>query len=122
MINRFGNVSKLKQNRGFKMNIVQIVKRIKNDIKEEKEIKFLNKDIPMDSQLYFNDGNEGENSLPFYSCFNASTNTYGNPYFTFDPSENKYYIPLKNGKKLYITNRVREGIQQCMDIHFRHFR
>ena len=64
------------------MNIVQIVKRIKNDIKEEKEIKLLNKGISRDSQLYFN---ENKNSIPFYSCFNASTNTYGNPYFTFDP-------------------------------------
>lgn len=104
------------------MNIIQVVKKIKTEIKEEKEIKLLNKDIPTDSQLYFNDGNEGENSIPFYFCYNALINAYGNPYFTFDPSENKYYIPLKNGKKLYITNRIRESIQQCMDIHFRHFR
>ena len=105
---------------------MNIKKAIEESIKERQILKAQNKNkkirhkmqenVPYGeapSTLCFNDGREGLGAPPFFYTTPCSPlkEERGNPVVEYDKDSDTFYIPLKNGEKLYITKWQKESIE-----------
>lgn len=70
------------------------------------------------SSLCFNDGREGLGAPPYFytsPCPSAKEES-GSPVVEYDKDSDTFYIPLKNGEKLYITKWQKESIDKAKKI------
>lgn len=70
------------------------------------------------SSLCFNDGREGLGAPPYFytsPCPSAKKES-GNPVVEYDKDSDTFYIPLKNGEKIYITKWQKESIDKAKKI------
>lgn len=70
------------------------------------------------STLCFNDGREGLGAPPFFytsPCPSAKEES-GSPVVEYDKDSDTFYIPLKNGEKIYITKWQKEAIDKAKKI------
>ena len=105
---------------------MNIKKAIEESIKERQILKTQNKNKKIrhkmqdrmeamelgPSTLCFNDGREGLGAPPYFytaPCSPAKEES-GNPVVEYDKDSDAFYIPLKNGEKLYITKWQKESI------------
>lgn len=111
---------------------MNIKKAIEESIKERQILKTQNKNKKIrhkmqdrmeamelgPSTLCFNDGREGLGAPPFFytaPCSPAKEES-GNPVVEYDKDSDAFYIPLKNGEKLYITKWQKESIDKAKKI------
>lgn len=111
---------------------MNIKKAIEESIKEQQILKAQdrNKKIcrkmqkrmePMEfapSSLCFNDGREGLGAPPYFytaPCPSAKEES-GSPVVEYDRDSDTFYIPLKNGEKIYITKWQKESIDKAKKI------
>ena len=111
---------------------MNIKKAIEESIKERQILKTQNKNEkirhkmqkrmePMEfapSTLCFNDGREGLGAPPYFytsPCPSAKEES-GSPVVEYDRDSDTFYIPLKNGEKLYITKWQKEAIDKAKKI------
>lgn len=70
------------------------------------------------SSLCFNDGREGLGAPPYFytsPCPSAKEES-GSPVVEYDKGSDTFYIPLKNGEKIYITKWQKESIDKAKKI------
>lgn len=70
------------------------------------------------SSLCFNDGREGLGAPPYFytsPCPSAKEES-GSPVVEYDRDSDTFYIPLKNGEKIYITKWQKESIDKAKKI------
>lgn len=70
------------------------------------------------SSLCFNDGREGLGAPPYFytsPCPSAKEES-GSPVVEYDKDSDTFYIPLKNGEKIYITKWQKESIDKAKKI------
>lgn len=70
------------------------------------------------SSLCFNDGREGLGAPPYFytsPCPSAKKES-GSPVVEYDRDSDTFYIPLKNGEKIYITKWQKESIDKAKKI------
>ena len=70
------------------------------------------------SSLCFNDGREGLGAPPYFytsPCPSAKEES-GSPVVEYDKDSDAFYIPLKNGEKIYITKWQKESIDKAKKI------
>ncbi len=70
------------------------------------------------SSLCFNDGREGLGAPPYFytsPCPSAKKES-GSPVVEYDKDSDTFYIPLKNGEKIYITKWQKESIDKAKKI------
>ncbi len=70
------------------------------------------------STLCFNDGREGLGAPPYFytsPCPSAKEES-GSPVVEYDKDSDTFYIPLKNGEKIYITKWQKESIDKAKKI------
>ena len=70
------------------------------------------------SSLCFNDGREGLGAPPYFytsPCPSAKEES-GSPVVEYDRDSDTFYIPLKNGEKIYITKWQKEAIDKAKKI------
>lgn len=70
------------------------------------------------SSLCFNDGREGLGAPPYFytsPCPPAKEES-GSPVVEYDKDSDTFYIPLKNGEKIYITKWQKESIDKAKKI------